>query len=375
MKNIYLDNAATTALRPEVIDAMVLSLHNDFGNPSSTHSLGRQSKSAIEMARKSIAKILNCSSQEIIFTAGATEANNMILRNAVRNLGIQRVITSRIEHHAVLHTLQDLQKESHFDIEYVKIKPSGQIDMVSLTDLLSDGRKSLVSLMHVNNEIGSQLDISQVGKIVKQYGALFHSDTVQSIGKITLDLSQISVDFIVASAHKFHGPKGVGFAFVRKGSGIKPIIFGGEQEKGLRAGTESTHNIVGMGKALEISISNLEVEGEFIAKLKNYAITQLEVSFPGVKINGSLSNTSANILNVCLPIAEDKAAMILFSLDLKGIAVSRGSACQSGSSKGSHVLSEILSAQDMLKPSIRISFSHYNSESDIDSLIAALKAV
>lgn len=372
MKNIYLDNAATTAVRPEVIDAMMHSLKNDYGNPSSTHALGRQSRSSIELSRKSIAKLLNCSAQEIIFTAGATEANNMILRNAVKNLGVKRVITSKIEHHAVLHTLLDLQKESDFEIDFVKLKDDGAVNLNSLTDLLSDGKKTLVSLMHVNNEIGSQLDIGQIAKIVKQYGALFHSDTVQSIGKCRFDLQQIPVDFIVASAHKFHGPKGVGLAFARKGSGIKPMILGGEQEKGLRAGTESTHNIIGMTKALELSLENLDSEVNYIRNLKDYAISELTNIFPGIKINGSLEGCF-NILNVCLPISENKAAMILFNLDLKGIAVSRGSACQSGSSKGSHVLAEILSDEDMRKPSIRISLSHYNTKSDIDALVSALK--
>lgn len=375
MKNIYLDNAATTALRPQVIDAMVLSLQNDYGNPSSTHAVGRQSKSVIELARKSIAKILNCSSQEIIFTAGATEANNMILRNAVKNLGIERIITSRIEHHAVLHTLLDLQQEFDFEIDFVKLKNTGEVDISSLSELLSDDKKTLVSLMHINNEIGSTLDITQVAKIVKQYGALFHSDTVQSIGKCVIDLQTIPVDFIVSSAHKFHGPKGVGFAYIRKGSGIKPMILGGEQEKGLRAGTEATHNIVGMAKALEISMKELQVETEFISNLKQYAVSELNLNFPGLKINGSLENGAKTILNVCLPFSEAKASMILFNLDMKGIAVSRGSACQSGSSKGSHVLAEILSDDDMRKPSIRISFSYDNTESDVDSLISALKSI
>lgn len=375
MKNIYLDNAATTAVRQEVIEVMMLSLQQDFGNPSSTHSLGRQGKSAIELARKSIAKILNCNAQEIIFTGSATEANNLILRNAVVNLGVKRVITSRIEHHAVLHTLQDLQKEANFEIEYVSIKESGEIDITGLTDLLSDSKPTLVSLMHVNNEIGVKLNLAYVAKLIKQYGALFHSDAVQSVGKYAIDLNEIQLDFLVASAHKFNGPKGVGFAFVRKGSGIKPIILGGEQEKGLRAGTESTHNIVGMATALQITINQRSIERPYIEKLKKYAILKLVDNFPGIKINGNSENSSNHILNVCLPFAESKSSMILFHLDLKGIAVSRGSACQSGSQKGSHVLAEILSDDDFRKPSIRISFSYQNTESDIDALVLALKQI
>lgn len=375
MKKIYLDNASTTAVRPEVIDVMMKSLQEDYGNPSSTHSIGRQSKSAIELARKSIAKNLNCTAQEIVFTASATEANNLILRNAVIHLGIKRVITSKIEHHAVLHTLLAIQNEIDFTIDYVDIKTDGTVDLNSLTTLLSDNMATLVSLMHVNNEIGTQLNLEYVAKIVKQYGALFHSDAVQSVGKYNIDLQSTGVDFLAATAHKFHGPKGVGFAFLRKGSGIKPMIFGGEQEKGLRAGTEATHNIVGMAKALEISLMKLTSETSHIQNLKEYTISELNSTFPGIKLNGSIKDSCKNILNVCLPFPAIKTAMILFHLDMKGIAVSRGSACQSGSQRGSHVLAEILSAEDFVKPSIRISFSYANTNDDVDVLISALQQI
>lgn len=375
MKKIYLDNASTTAVRPEVIDVMMKSLQEDYGNPSSTHSIGRQSKSAIELARKSIAKNLNCTAQEIVFTASATEANNLILRNAVIHLGIKRVITSKIEHHAVLHAILAIQNEIDFTIDYVDIKTDGTVDLNSLTTLLSDNMATLVSLMHVNNEIGTQLNLEYVAKIVKQYGALFHSDAVQSVGKYNIDLQSTGVDFLVATAHKFHGPKGVGFAFLRKGSGIKPMIFGGEQEKGLRAGTEATHNIVGMAKALEISLMKLTSETSHIQNLKEYTISELNSTFPGIKLNGSIKDSCKNILNVCLPFPASKTAMILFHLDMKGIAVSRGSACQSGSQRGSHVLAEILSAEDFVKPSIRISFSYANTNDDVDVLISALQQI
>ena len=371
MKKIYLDNAATTSLRKEVIDVMVDVLQNDFGNPSSTHSYGRSAKNALETSRKSIAKIMHCTAQEIVFTANATEASNWILRNAVKDLGIKRIITSKIEHHATLYTVQYLQREFGIDVDYVKITPEGEVDVTSLVDLLSVYKPTLVTLMHVNNETGCVLDIDKVGRICHQHKALFHCDTVQSVGKTEFNLSELSVDFIVASAHKFHGPKGAGFAFVRKGVILQPMLFGGEQEKGLRAGTEAVHQVVGMTKALEIAEANLTSERNFITDLKKYCEQQLISNFPEIKINGC--NTFYNIINVLLPFSPEKTAMILFNLDMKGIAVSRGSACQSGSIKPSHVLSEMLSRDDLIKPSLRISFSHFNSREDIDALINELK--
>ncbi|HEY4627972.1 MAG TPA: cysteine desulfurase family protein, partial [Flavobacterium sp.] len=245
MKKVYLDNASTTAIRPEVIQEMTKVMAEDFGNPSSTHSFGRNAKSILELSRKSIAKHLNASAQEIIFTSCGTEANNWILRSAVKDLKVKRIITSKIEHHAVLYTLLALQSEYDIQVDYVAVKPNGEIDITDLVELLSQETKTLVSLMHVNNEIGTVLDLERVGRICKQYNVLFHSDTVQSIGKTEIDLQAIPIDFIVASAHKFHGPKGVGFAFVRKNSGLQPIFYGGEQEKGLRAGTEALHQIAG----------------------------------------------------------------------------------------------------------------------------------
>ncbi|MDR6967272.1 cysteine desulfurase [Flavobacterium arsenatis] len=375
MKKVYLDNAATTQIRPEVINEMVKVMTEDYGNPSSTHSFGRSSKSILELSRKTIAKTLNATSQEIIFTSGATEANNWILKSAVEDLKVQRIITSKIEHHAVLHAVQVLESKHPINVDYVKIKPNGSIDINHLVELLSENIPTLVSLMHVNNEIGTVLDLEEIGKICKQYQAYFHSDTVQSIGKITFDLQQIPVDFLVASAHKFHGPKGAGFAFIRKGLLLNPLFFGGEQEKGLRPGTESVHNIVGMTKALELSYLLLEEEKNHISNLKKYTINQLNSSFEGIKINGNQDETFYNILNVCLPFSEAKTSMILFNLDMKGIAVSRGSACQSGSLKPSHVLAEILNEDDIKKPSLRISFSHFNTTEDIDALIEVLKGI
>ena len=375
MKKVYLDNASTTQLRAEVITEMTQVLMNDYGNPSSTHAFGRHSKNLVELSRKSIAKNLNCSAQEIIFTSCGTEANNFIIQSCIRDLKIQRIITSKIEHHAVLHTLQILQKLYNIQIDYVNILPSGEVDLVHLSHLLSQEVKTLVSLMHVNNEIGTVLNLNRVAKICKQSQAYFHTDTVQSIGKMTFDLQETPIDFLVASAHKFHGPKGIGFAFIRKGIVLNPILLGGEQEKGMRAGTESVHNIVGMAKALELSYLHLTEEEKYILDLKEYTISQLKFHFPEIKFNGNPKETFYNILSVILPFSEEKTSMILFNLDMKGIAVSRGSACQSGSVKPSHVLAEILSEKDLKKPSLRISFSHYNTTEEIDYLIKNLKLV
>lgn len=374
MKKAYLDNASTTQLRQEVIQEMTKVLLEDYGNPSSTHSLGRNAKSILELSRKEIAKQLNASSQEIIFTSCGTEANNWILRSAVKDLGVKRIITSKIEHHAVLYAAQALQNEFGIRVDYVAVKPNGEIDITDLVYLLSQDVKTLVSLMHINNEIGTVLELDKVGLICRQYNALFHSDMVQSIGKVEIDLQMLQIDFIVASAHKFHGPKGIGFAFVRKNSGLQPLFYGGEQEKGLRPGTEAVHQIAGMAKALTLSYANLNTERNYISNLKKDLINQLKVEFPGFRINGT-QDSFYTILNILLPFSEDKTSMILFHLDMKGIAVSRGSACQSGSNRPSHVLVEMLSNEDLKKPSLRISFSHFNTKEDLEFLIAGLKSL
>ncbi|SHL17102.1 cysteine desulfurase [Flavobacterium chilense] len=374
MKKVYLDNASTTAMRPEVIQEMTKVMTEDFGNPSSTHSYGRNGKTILELSRKSIAKHLNCTAQEIIFTSGGTEADNWILRSAVEDLKIERIITTKIEHHAVLYTALALEADYNIQVDYVNINTDGSIDLTHLSNLLAEEKKTIVSLMHVNNETGTVLDLNRVGVVCKQYNALFHSDTIQSVGKTEIDLQNTPVDFIVASAHKFHGPKGVGFAFIRKNSGLQPLIFGGEQEKGLRAGTEAVHQIAGMAKALSLSYENLEQERSYITDLKMYLIDQLEVHFPGYRINGK-KDDFYNIINIILPFSADKTSMLLFSLDMKGIAVSRGSACQSGSIKPSHVLKEMLSETDLKLPNLRISFSHYNTKEDIDWLIESLKTI
>src|SRR5690606_1824163 len=224
MEQVYLDNAATTQIRDEVINQITHIMKFNYGNPSSSHSYGRSSKSIIETCRKKIAGHFNVSASEIIFTSGGTEANNLILRSAVRDLGVTHIITSKIEHHAVLHTIQQLNKEYKIAVDYVDIKSNGSIDVLHLETLLQTESKNLVSLMHINNEIGNILNLKKIEGLCKTHHALFHSDTVQSVGHYALDLKDIQVDFLVASAHKFHGPKGVGFAFIRKNSGIKPLI-------------------------------------------------------------------------------------------------------------------------------------------------------
>ncbi|NBU81758.1 MAG: cysteine desulfurase [Flavobacteriaceae bacterium] len=373
MKKIYLDNAATTPIRQEVIDEMMKIMQSEYGNPSSTHSIGRSAKAIIETSRKTIAKYLHCNAQEIVFTSTATEATNWILRSAVKDFGIKRIVTSRVEHHATLYTVQALQEEFGVEVEFINVSKDGTLDFTQFSSLLSNNKKTIVSLMHVNNETGVVNDIEKIGTVCSQNNVLFHCDTVQSIGKTELNLQELQVDFLVASAHKFHGPKGVGFAFVRKNLVLQPMLFGGEQEKGWRAGTESVHQIAGMAKALELSIDNLDAERNYITELKHYCYQKLKASFSNISINGS--STFYNILNVMLPFTPEKTAMILFNLDMRGIAVSRGSACQSGSSKPSHVLAEMLNDDELKKPSLRISFSHYNTKEDIDYLIETLKSI
>jgi cysteine desulfurase len=375
MEKIYLDNAATTALRPEVAAEMMSVLQSEYGNPSSSHSFGRSAKSKLELSRKTIAQLLNVSAQEIIFTSGATEANNWILENAILNLKVKRIITSKIEHHAVLHAVEFLEKEHQIKVDFVKIKSDGTVDVNHLIELLREEIPTMVSLMHINNEIGTVLDLEEIAKICKQHSVFFHSDTVQSVGKMELDLQKIPLDFLVASAHKFHGPKGVGFAFIRKGTAINPMFYGGEQEKGVRPGTESLHNIVGMAKALQLSYEHLESDKKHIQELKNYTVQQLQKHIPEIIFNGNAADTFYTILNVRLPFDASKSAMLLFTLDIKGIAVSRGSACQSGSPKPSHVLAEFLNQEEVIKPAIRVSFSHLTTKTEIDSLVQALIVV
>ena len=377
-RKVYFDNAATTPMRKEVIDSMHKVLLETFGNPSSTHSFGRSAKTQIETARKSIAKHFNADPQEIIFTSGGTESDNMLLRCAVQDLGVQTVITSKIEHHAILHAVDFLADNKLANILYVKTDSEGLIDFGDLEHLLKvDRTKKLVSLMHINNEIGSILDLDRVSKLCQDNDALFHTDAVQGVGHYAIDLNQLKIDFLSAAAHKFHGPKGVGFSFVRKNSGLNPFILGGSQERGLRAGTESVHNIVGMAKALEIAYSRIDEEQKYLKDLKTYAIEQFTKSFPEVHFNGccsDLDRSSCTLVNVSLPVPEDKVNLLNFHLDLKGIACSKGSACQSGSTKGSHVIEEVVPLSHKNNPAIRFSFSIFNTKMEIDYLIQTLES-
>ena len=378
MDKIYFDNAATTEIDPLVLSSINVVMKENYGNPSSTHSFGRSSRALVEKARKKVAEKFNVSSREIFFTSGGTESDNMVLISAVRDLNVQTIVTTKIEHHAVLNVVKYLEKTYSIKIIYLKLNKDGCINYNDLEKVLSSNNsKKLVSLMHVNNEIGTVLDIQKVGDICKKYKSLFHSDTVQSIGRYRIDLSSLNIDFIVGSAHKFHGPKGIGFLYVNKNSNIDSIIIGGKQERGLRAGTESVHNICGLETALNLAYQNLEKDKNHIKRLKNHFISELKLKIPAIKFNANCDDLKSNtytLLNVCLPISKEKSVLLEFNLDIKGIACSRGSACQSGSLKGSHVLNEILNDSDLEKPSIRFSFSKFNTINEVDQVVDSLKS-
>ncbi len=371
MKSVYLDNAATTPILPEVVEVMQQAMLQNFGNPSSTHQFGRKAKSAVETARKNIAKHFNVSAKEIFFTAGGTEADNLIIQNAVVNLGVKRIVTSKIEHHAVLRTVAYLQKQYDIKVDFVELNENGEVLLSDLEYLLKETKeKTLVSLMYVNNEIGNMLPINKVVDLCKTYKAYFHSDTVQAIGHYQIDLQKTPIDFMVASAHKFHGPKGVGFMYVKKGIAVQPMFYGGEQEKGVRSSTENVHAILGMEKALHIAYLNLKKDKEYVSDLKKHLITQLKstnISFNG--LSSDFEKSSYLITSLRLPISK---SMLLFDLDLKGVAVSGGSACQSGSSKGSHVLQVFLNEKEVKKTSLRVSLSKLNTKSELDFFISTL---
>ena len=370
---IYFDNAATTALDKEVLDAMIPYMTEHFGNPSSIHSFGRKTRAAIEGARKIIAKSLNVSPSEIFFTSGGTEADNMAIRCSINDLGIKHAITSKIEHHAVLHTLETLEHEGKIKLSFVKTTSSGHIDLDHLDQLLKENERTLVSLMHANNEIGNLISLEKVGEICAKYDAVFHSDTVQTMGHYALDLQKLNVHFVTCAAHKFHGPKGVGFLYVNGKVKINPLIYGGAQERNMRGGTENLYGIVGLGKAMEIAMRDLTAHQEHITGVKNYMVEQLKESIPGVEFNGSCQDDCLyTVLNVRLP-HTDKAEMLLFDLDIKGISASGGSACTSGSDVGSHVLRGI--GADVTRPSVRFSFSKYNTKEEVDVAVNALKEI
>ena len=373
MERIYLDNAATTPLDDEVIDCMVNVLKFNYGNPSSTHSLGQEAKTILEEVRRKIADSLRVTPGEIVFTSCGTESNNMIIKSAVNYLGVERIITSALEHKCVAETCLEMKKLKGVELVYLKPDSNGDFDLNKLEEVLkSSDKKTLVTLMHANNEIGNLLDIERVAHLCKENNTLFHSDTVQTMAHLDLDFSKIPVDFASCSAHKFHGPKGAGFAFVRKSSGLKGIITGGPQERSLRAGTENVTGIAGLGKAWEISQEKMEEYKNHILEIKHYAIEQLKDKIHGIKFNGrSADDTSLyTVLNILLPY---KNPLIGLQLDMTGIAISQGSACSSGAAKPSMVLMSVLSEEELENSTpVRVSFSHFTTKQDIDAFVSAL---
>ncbi len=377
MNKIYLDNAATTPLSEEVIDAMVGVLKNNYGNPSSTHSLGQEAKILIENVRRDVAEYLKVSPAEIIFTSCGTESNNMIIKSCVDHLAVERIISSPLEHKCVAETVMDMKKRRGVEVAYLRPDKKGDFSLEQLEKLLkSSDKKTLVTLMHANNEIGNLIDIKKIAQLCKENNALFHSDTVQSMAHMDLDFSDIPVDFASCSAHKFHGPKGSGFAFIRKASGLKGIITGGPQERSLRAGTENVCGIVGLGKALEIYLKNMDIYANHIKDIKQYTIDQLSQKIAGVKFNGrsaEMDNSLYTVLSVLLPF---KDPMIGLKLDMKGIAISQGSACSSGASKPSMVMMMVVDEEEMDQTTpLRVSFSHFTTKEDIDALVNAVEEI
>ncbi len=372
MERIYLDNAATTSLDPAVLDAMMPYLTAHFGNPSSIYSYGRESRMAIEMARKSVAKILNAHPAEIFFTSGGTESSNTAITAAVRDLGCKHIISSVIEHHATTHTVEYLYQNGEAALSYVKLLPDGHIDLDNLEHILAESdEKCLVTLMHANNEIGNMLDIHAVGNLCKQYNAIFHSDTVQTVGHFPFDLRKTPIHFITGAGHKFHGPKGVGLLYINENVKIKPFLHGGSQERNMRAGTENLYGIIGFGKALELATANYEADSVYISGLKTYMKEQLQQHIKGVEFNGdTLGKSLYAVLSASFPKSE-KSEMILFNMDIHNICASGGSACTSGADQGSHVIRAINNNPNQV--TVRFSFSKHNNKGEIDTVVEKLK--
>lgn len=377
MNKVYLDNAATTPLSEEVIDAMVSTMKMNFGNPSSTHSFGQEAKILIENVRRQVADYLHVSPAEIIFTSCGTESNNMIIKSSVEHLGIERIISTPLEHKCVSETVLDMKNRKGVEVNYIRPNEKGDVDLHKLEELLkASDKKTLVSLMHANNEIGNIVDIKKIAELCKENNALFHSDTVQTMAHMNLDFSDIKVDFASCSAHKFHGPKGIGFAFIRKATGMKGIITGGPQERSLRAGTENVSGIVGLGKALELSLQHMEEYTKHMQEIKDYAIERLSDAVPGIKFNGRSAEKENSLYTVLSALLPYKNPLIGLQLDMKGIAISQGSACSSGASKPSMVMMMVLSEDEMdhCTP-LRISFSHMTTKAEIDALAEALEEI
>ncbi|MDP1843479.1 MAG: cysteine desulfurase family protein [Sediminibacterium sp.] len=372
MERIYLDNAATTSLDPAVLEAMMPYLTTHFGNPSSIYSYGRESRMAVENARKSVAKILNAHPAEIFFTSGGTESSNTAITAAVRDLGCKHIISSVIEHHATTHTVEYLYQNGEAALSYVKLLPNGHIDLADLESILAESKeKCLVTLMHANNEIGNMLDIHEVGKLCKVYNAIFHSDTVQTVGHFPFDLRNTPVHFITGAGHKFHGPKGVGLLYINENVKIKPYVHGGSQERNMRAGTENLYGIVGFAKALEMATAAYEQESTYVKELKMYMMDQLKKHIKDVSFNGDpLGRCLYAVLSVSFPKTE-KSEMILFNMDINNICVSGGSACTSGADQGSHVIRAINNNPNQV--TVRFSFSKHNTKPEIDMVVEKLK--
>jgi len=372
MERIYFDNAATTALDPVVLDTMMPYLTEKFGNPSSIYSYGRETRMAVETARKSVAKLLNANPAEIFFTSGGTESSNMAIQAAVRDLGCRHIVTSKIEHHAVMHMVDHLDALDEVKVSFVKILPDGHVDLEDLEKLLAaTEEKTLVTLMHANNEIGNILDIHAVGNLCKLYNAVFHSDTVQTVGHFPIDLRNTPIHFITGAAHKFHGPKGVGIIYINENVRIKPFVHGGSQERNMRAGTENIYGIVGFAKAFEMAMAAYENDSAYIGTLKYYMHEQLKKNIPGVGFNGDVLGKSLyTVLSVSFPKTE-RSEMILFNLDINKICASGGSACTSGAEAGSHVIRAINNDPNQI--TVRFSFSKHNTKVEIDSVVNKLK--
>ena len=373
MKRVYLDNAASTPMAPEIIEMMNEMMKTHFANPSSVHSFGRESKIVVENARKSIANLLNTSPGSIFFTSGGTEADNMAIKCGIDDHKITHAITSKLSHHAVLYPLEDFAAEGKIKLSYIDIDENGVVSLSHLKELLANNPRTLVSIMHANNEIGTIQDIKAIGDICKEYNAIFHSDTVQTIAHFPFDMQELNVDFIAASAHKFHGPKGVGFVYISENIQIKPLLRGGPQERNMRAGTENIYGIAALSMAMEMAYEHLEEEVKYIKGLKSYMIEKFKTEMPDVQFYGKctdMDNSLYTVLSVNFP-ETDIAEMLLFNLDIMGISCSGGSACASGGSKSSHVLSGI--NPESKRPGIRFSFSKYNTKEDIDFAIDKLK--
>jgi cysteine desulfurase len=374
-QRIYFDNAATTALDPEVLEAMMPYLTDHFGNPSSIYSYGRETRMAIENARKSVAKNLGVRPGAIFFTSGGTESNNTAIAASIRDLGCTHIITSPIEHHAVLHTVEHYGQEKNISFSFVALTPEGHVDLGNLEDQLAQfsgaGKKCLVTLMHANNEIGVLLPIQKVGELCQKYAAIFHSDCVQTVGHYPLNLSEIYVHFISAAAHKFHGPKGAGLLYVNENIQIKPFIFGGGQERNLRAGTENVYGIVGFAKALEIAMRDYEEVSSYIDELKHYMADQLKKNIEGVSFNCG-PNSLYTVLSACFP-RNERSDYLLMNLDMNRICASGGSACSSGADAGSHVMKALNKTDKYI--TIRFSFSKYNTKEEVDEVVEKLKGL